>query len=721
MADLQPINHGVPPAINLPPAGNNLNIIPRPRTFLQFYEDASKDPCKGEYGHIMARFNPEDAGSVDADQLLSQALGSGGNVPQAYLCCASTCRGPQIYLIHLPSRFTSALDGRITPWDNQCYAFLGDVTQDIATTVVFPTTAFATTANTLVYLEDHIQNNIQALNGIDVFPALTANQIANATMVTTCFLMYLPSRYATLFLNSRGYTIKHIWQTLMPLLLQNNDVADCRGLINWLRVSSHGTAVLNAQGQPVVGPPVNNIHLLSPVADQDLIQHRSFTLKLALPGLGQPAEGLESALFQMANAVVAQTIDQRMARELRTNEAQLPTLPSAKFKNTLPILMDFTQTQDELDLPLLWHQWANAPKHQEFGVLRELLDNYSRSAESFYYLAPVVSAKLVQDLLSFTFMGDSQDDLKTGLQPFMVADGSEEYHRANLELARTYGFLHDSDHGLMYADLQALEAKEVHSVPLSYFELEKSLGMFGNLLGVTLGSNHTLTAAYRQFWDLLTRGLRNDLQIIVDTTGRIKPAHILRSVQLLCYSWFNHRRARITPPAPDFKDILLRITLQSYVLPHLPPALFKLAYPQASTKYPASLAGTAVTGTLSMANTSDISVITSPTLATTITSRTQQTALTANRERGTFQANLTQDSTLQALVPQNMKLKDLIGTDEVPLADDQQPLCLSFHMRQGCWSTCRRVNTHAKTLSTGEKQRLANFALAQMAKRPTVP
>lgn len=117
-------------------------------------------------------------------------------------------------------------------------------------------------------------------------------------------------------------------------------------------------------------------------------------------------------------------------------------------------------------------------------------------------MSSVISAKLVQDLLTFTFVGDSQEDLKSGLQPFIITDGSEEYRHANLELAKTYGFLHDGEYGITYSDLQALEAKEVQSIPLTYFELKKCVGMFGNLLGVVLGSNHNLTAAHRTFWGL---------------------------------------------------------------------------------------------------------------------------------------------------------------------------------------------------------------------------
>jgi hypothetical protein len=100
----------------------------------------------------------------------------------------------------------------------------------------------------------------------------------------------------------------------------------------------------------------------------------------------------------------------------------------------------------------------------------------------------VVSMQLVQDLLIFIFNSDTLDDIKTGLQPFIVADSSAEHRQANLEVSQLYGLLKSGKHALMLADLEALKSKEVQSNPLTYFKLEHNLGMFGNLLGTVLSS-----------------------------------------------------------------------------------------------------------------------------------------------------------------------------------------------------------------------------------------
>jgi hypothetical protein len=228
----------------------------------------------------------------------------------------------------------------------------------------------------------------------------------------------------------------------------------------------------------------------------------------------------------MAVAITQNTNDNRHAREEKAARQAEPKLPSDHFTVTIGILQNYLQVQDEEQLPPLWHRWANGTKRQDFNVLTEILQAYARGAEAFSPCAPIASAKLVQDLLNFNFVSETTDDVKTGIQPFIIADASSEHRQANLELARQYGMLAAGDHSLLLRDLESLQAKEVQSLPLTYFELERNLGMFGNLLGAVLGSAHTLTTMYRAFWTLLSKSYRQEIQHTLWTTRSILNLHI---------------------------------------------------------------------------------------------------------------------------------------------------------------------------------------------------
>ncbi len=65
-----------------------------------------------------------------------------------------------------------------------------------------------------------------------------------------------------------------------------------------------------------------------------------------------------------------------------------------------------------MQLPPLWHKLENCNKRKEFNVLSDQMQIYSRSPDAFSTCYPIVSAKLVQDLLSFVFLGESTDDNK---------------------------------------------------------------------------------------------------------------------------------------------------------------------------------------------------------------------------------------------------------------------------------------------------------------------
>ncbi len=150
----------------------------------------------------------------------------------------------------------------------------------------------------------------------------------------------------------------------------------------------------------------------------------------------------------------------------------------------------------------------------------------TRGVDAFSLCAPIASSKLVQDLLNFVFVSETTNDIKTGIQPFIIADASAEHRQANQELAQVYGILNSGDHSLLLANLKALQAKEVQSIPISYFELECNLGMFGNLLGTILGSTHTLLVVkYPKFWSLLSQSYQQELLHIIENKQYIKPAY----------------------------------------------------------------------------------------------------------------------------------------------------------------------------------------------------
>jgi hypothetical protein len=366
------------------------------------------------------------------------------------------------------------------------FAFAGEVIQGQVATVTLPDTLFRTIANVPSHSTDYIVTNLDLI-GVYGLPAPAPNA-PDATAVTTRVAMYLPAKYVPLLLSPSGYTIHQAWEILYPAIVNANDLINCAVLLKWLRAITTGTIVPNGNNGNNLGPTSAIMNLTVPLIDEDLVQHRLRLQKAALPGLYQPSPTFERAITQMAVAVTQNTNDSRLVREEKAARAIEPKLPSERFSVTINILQEFLQVADEALLPPLWHSWANCTKRQEFLVLTEQLQAYSRSNDAFSTCPPIASAKLVQDLLQFNFVGESADDIRSGIQPFIVADGSSEHRQANLELARTYGMLNTGNQSFLLSDLEVLKSKEVQSIPLSYFELERNLGMFGNLLGTVLGT-----------------------------------------------------------------------------------------------------------------------------------------------------------------------------------------------------------------------------------------
>jgi len=224
-----------------------------------------------------------------------------------------------------------------------------------------------------------------------------------------------------------------------------------------------------------------------------------------------------------------------------------------------------------------WYWWSQA-RSRTLVLCRMPWQHTPEALMGFSHTAPITLPQLAQDLILLTFIMPSTDDIKTGLQPFMMMDGMEEHWANNMEVARDYGFLADGVMGISYQSLTALYAQETWSLPVMYFKLKKCLGMFGNLLAEVLGKLYPLTQSYWAFWTTFNKSMWKKVYDLIDHQAWLKPVHVLYQVHVEMHQWLNAKHMGSILMDPDFPTILGEIAQDKFVLPQLPYALYLTAY-----------------------------------------------------------------------------------------------------------------------------------------------
>jgi hypothetical protein len=97
----------------------------------------------------------------------------------------------------------------------------------LATTVIFPPNAFNVTGNIRVLSQARILEAYQQdLGRQEPLPPVEADA-PDGQLTYTRMLMYLPPRYAPYFLDAGGYTVRQVWELIIPLLQANDNVINC--------------------------------------------------------------------------------------------------------------------------------------------------------------------------------------------------------------------------------------------------------------------------------------------------------------------------------------------------------------------------------------------------------------------------------------------------------------------------------------------------------------
>ncbi len=133
--------------------------------------------------------------------LIEHATGLGATL-QAFLICTASQQQICIYCMHGMLKFVGSIDGRSTPWDSKCFAFLGDLTQGIATSIESPEEAFCVVANLRVWTLKYFQEHLDEI-GAGGMPFLQADEPTTA-LITTRNMIYIPAKYAQFLSRSSG-------------------------------------------------------------------------------------------------------------------------------------------------------------------------------------------------------------------------------------------------------------------------------------------------------------------------------------------------------------------------------------------------------------------------------------------------------------------------------------------------------------------------------------
>jgi hypothetical protein len=505
--------------------------------------------------------------------------------------------------------------------------------------------------------------------------------------------MFLPAKYVPLVLSTKGYTSKGIWDILIPAFQQDNVLDDLAPIVDWLRASLTN----NGAGVPSVG-----VALFSPPMDMDLYEHRADLIRCLLPGLGdQTQQTLSPAIYELAQQVATSTAEMRASR-IRAEEAKMdPKTPTDKFGLLLDSLLQYMQLDDEALLPHFWHQLAQTTKKQEYKVIFDYFSAVSRTPDAFINHAPIPTPSLISDILTIHFTGNTDADWKVGINPFVCMDGNKDHRAANLDIGRQFMLLTEGTTNITLSDLSSLKLPaNIKVIPTSYFDFEKNLGMFGNLLLTLFGAQHAIVVQYRQLWVALLGQHCLRLRTAIEEHKTIHPIHILCSIQLKCFNYFEGIRTSAPTPPPNFVAILTRFADGEYTPPDLPAQLHLLVSPN---KSPTSLLQ-GHTRPLPQQCTSDKSVMSALSGYASYANHSPPTTSAT----GTFVENPSPDYNFQQMVLFNVQLHQLTNKHPLPTTDDNRQLCVTYHVRRGCNTSCKRNYSH-RPLSATEQQCLENF------------
>ena len=565
----------VAPANGLPLTGNT--------TFRSFYADASNDPYAGTYQAVLGSFAVEGA-NVATPATLASAVASAGvrGDPTSFLFLTNDVANPaspfgMIGMVHGVNKYPVRL-GVISPWDDQLFAFKGEVVPPhLVRTVVMPADAFHQ-VGTIQLVPSHVAASqaFAADNALQVLGPFAAND-QGMTQLRVRRSMYCPPLYTSLFLE-HDLTPREAFMQVYQIADASGATADVSALLDWLKYM----ATASAANMPSNGavPLLTAPAVMSPQENALLDAHRWQIAIRILPSLDPT--GLHHGAAHIASSVDSLAAENRSAREAEENRrlARDVKTPDIYFGEGVVTLLRWCHVPTSDSLPPIFQRIAQAPKRTTSMVLQHGLDqvclDLGRDTMNI-----MVTPSLATKTLSLAWHTYGTDDLAAGVNVFQFGRKTPaelETQRQAIVLDR---LIHNGQAAPSVADISFLVSTDTITLPHDIADARATLWRFIAYAQLMRGGAHVSVVALKRFNSWLEHHDLSVLDAIPRLQTHLAGAYILRYIHIRDALWLSQQAASSTVVAyPDICELFQEVLLQGTTwIPRLPASM--LATPPA--------------------------------------------------------------------------------------------------------------------------------------------
>ena len=260
--------------------------------------------------------------------------------------------------------------------------------------------------------------------------------------ITVRNTVYLPPRYAAMLV-SRQIPAAQAWLEIGGAIKKDGLTRECADLLTWLRAA-------NCWGRPDDGGPESRIHIVATTALKyvvplagHLATYAAHKIALDFPQVQQklPDVSTNNMTPEHFAAAMAAALANRLGRNSEKSDVITPQLPSAKFRGLLPLLLKICEVENEIHLPLLYHELANCFKHEQAQVVQHRFTIGAAQESIEHSQIPVATTQIVALITRCDFVGNVTD-LNTGLQPFLFTYTSQDANALLREVTSMAADLH---------------------------------------------------------------------------------------------------------------------------------------------------------------------------------------------------------------------------------------------------------------------------------------